>query len=132
MGVIPWGFSYAPKEVRWLPYKPRKPCAYPGCPSLTDKQYCPQHETQARREYDKYERSPHVNKTYGRAWKRIRDRYTQLHPLCEMCQAEGKLTPVEEVHHKLPVSKGGTHARDNLISLCRACHMKIHHEIGDR
>lgn len=116
-----------------MPSKPKKPCAYPSCPNLTDKQYCSQHATQMRRSYDKYERASDVNKTYGRAWKRIRDRYAAQHPLCEMCEAEGKLTPMEEVHHKLPVSKGGTHARDNLMSLCRSCHTKIHHrEIGDR
>ena len=32
----------------------------------------------------------------------------------------------------LPVSKGGTHARDNLMSLCQSCHTKIHHDLGDR
>ena len=29
-------------------------------------------------------------------------------------------------------SKGGTHARDNLMSLCQSCHTKIHHDLGDR
>lgn len=42
------------------------------------------------------------------------------------------LVPAQEVHHKIPISQGGTHARDNLMSLCRSCHTKIHHEIGDR
>ena len=97
-----------------MPKKPRRPCSY------------------ARRQYDKYERSPYVNKKYGRAWKRIRDRYVAEHPLCEMCLEQGKLTPVDEVHHVLPVSKGGTHARGNLMALCRSCHNKIHHELGDR
>ena len=50
----------------------------------------------------------------------------------EMCLKEGRLTPVQEVHHILPVSKGGTHARDNLMSLCQSCHTKIHHDLGDR
>ena len=54
------------------------------------------------------------------------------HPLCEMCLKEGRLTPVQEVHHILPVSKGGTHARENLMSLCQSCHTKIHHDLGDR
>jgi 5-methylcytosine-specific restriction protein A len=49
-----------------------------------------------------------------------------------MCLKEGRLTPVQEVHHILPVSKGGTHARDNLMSLCQSCHTKIHHDLGDR
>ena len=32
---------------------------------------------------------------------------------------------VQEVHHKLPLSKGGTHSKSNLISLCKSCHAKI-------
>ena len=82
--------------------------------------------------YEQYSRASDVHKKYGRAWKRIRDRYAAEHPLCEMCLKEGRLTPVQEVHHILPVSKGGTHARDNLMSLCQSCHTKIHHDLGDR
>lgn len=115
-----------------MPNKPKRPCSYLGCPNLTDGQYCEQHATIARKQYNKYERAADINKKYGRAWKRIRDRYVMAHPLCEMCQKTGKLVPTEEVHHKLPISQGGTHARDNLMALCRSCHTKIHHEIGDR
>ena len=115
-----------------MPRSPKKPCRWPGCPRLTDRQYCPEHEKAARQQYDRFERSPDINKTYGRAWKRIRDRYASKHPLCERCLEEGRLTPVEEVHHILPVSRGGTHSESNLMSLCRSCHNKIHHELGDR
>lgn len=115
-----------------MPSRPKRPCSYPGCPALTDGQYCEAHRKQARRQYDKYERDPDINKTYGRAWKRIRDRYVAEHPLCELCLQEGRLTPVQEVHHKLPLSQGGTHAKDNLMSLCQSCHTKIHLELGDR
>ena len=115
-----------------MPKKPKRPCSYPGCPNLTDGQYCKEHEATARRQYNKYERSADVNKKYGRAWKRIRDRYAAGDPVCEMCLKEGRLTPVDEVHHIVPISQGGTHARDNLMSLCRSCHTKIHHDLGDR
>ena len=77
-----------------MPRKPKRPCSYPGCPNLTDSEYCKEHEAAARRQYNKYERSADVNKKYGRAWKRIRDRYAAAHPLCEMCLKEGRLTPV--------------------------------------
>ena len=115
-----------------MPKKPLRPCSYPGCPNLCEGQFCEQHRVEERRKYDKYGRSADVNCKYGRAWKRIRDRYAAEHPLCEHCLKDGRLTPVQEVHHILPVSKGGTHARDNLMSLCQSCHTKIHHDLGDR
>ena len=115
-----------------MPRKPKRPCSRQGCPNLTDGQYCDKHRIEERRKYDKYERSPDINKKYSHAWRRIRDRYAAAHPLCEMCLKAGRLTPVQEVHHILPVSQGGTHAMDNLMSLCQSCHTKIHHEIGDR
>ena len=113
-----------------MPKKPKRPCSYPGCPNLTDGQYCDEHEAAARRQYNRYGRPADSNKKYGRAWKRIRDRYAAAHPLCEMCLKEGRLTPVEEVHHIVPLSQGGTHRNDNLMSLCQSCHTKLHHEQG--
>lgn len=101
-----------------MPKKPLRPCSHPGCPNLCEGQFCEPHRVEERRKYDKYERSSDVNRKYGRAWKRIRDRYAAEHPLCEMCLKEGRLTPVQEVHHIMPVSKGGTHARDNLMRVC--------------
>jgi len=115
-----------------VPYKPKRPCQHPGCPNLTDELYCPEHKKKAVVSYNKYERDPEINKTYGRSWKRIRDRYIKQHPLCEMCQKEGRLTPVDEVHHIVPVSQGGKSVESNLMSLCHSCHTKIHIEIGDR
>lgn len=115
-----------------MPRKPKRPCSYPGCPNLTDGEYCETHRKPMRQQYDRYERAPDVNKKYGRAWKRIRDRYAAKHPLCEKCLEEGRLTPVEEVHHILPISKGGDHRETNLMSLCQSCHTKIHHDLGDR
>ena len=56
----------------------------------------------------------------------------QLKAIREECRKIGRLVPAEEVHHKIPISQGGTHAKENLMSLCRSCHTKIHHEIGDR
>ncbi|MEA4874383.1 MULTISPECIES: HNH endonuclease signature motif containing protein [Bacillota] len=115
-----------------MPKRPKRPCSTPGCPNLTDGRYCEEHRVVERRRYDKFERSPDVNKKYGRAWKRIRDRYAREHPLCEMCEENGRLTSAEEVHHILPISLGGTHDKSNLMSLCKSCHNKIHLELGDR
>ena len=117
-----------------MPRLPRRGCAYNGCPRLAEEgsQYCKEHKKLMDSQYNRYERRPDTNKKYGRAWKRIRDRYAREHPLCERCFAEGRLTPVEEVHHIIPISQGGTHYPSNLMSLCQSCHTKIHLEMGDR
>lgn len=105
-----------------------------GCPNLADdgEAYCSVHKKAANYEYNHYRRDPETKKRYGRAWKRIRDRYVQEHPLCEECLKENIYKPAEEVHHKLPLADGGTHERSNLISLCRSCHMKAHGQLGTR
>ena len=115
-----------------MPKKPKRPCSFPGCPNLTDGQYCEEHRIPERRRYDKYERAADIGKKYGAAWRRIRARYAAAHPLCEKCLQDGRIVPVEEVHHVLPVSMGGTNDDSNLMSLCRSCHNKAHREIGDR
>lgn len=124
--------SYTQKGGATVPRKPKKPCAYSGCPNLTDDKYCDEHKhlgLQDNIDYNRYRRDPDSNKRYGRAWKRIRDRYVSTHPLCERCKAEGRLTPVEEVHHIIPLNQGGSNKEDNLMSLCHNCHMKIHGEM---
>lgn len=115
-----------------MPKKPKRPCSYPGCPKLTDGRFCEEHAKLEAKRYEKYDRDPETRRRYGRAWKRTRDSYVQQHPLCELCQKDGRLTATEEVHHKVPLSEGGTHARDNLIALCKPCHARIHAECGDR
>ena len=115
-----------------MPRKPKKPCAYPGCPNLTEGRYCPEHQSKVNSEYEKYGRNPRTKKRYGRAWKRIRDKYVMEHPFCELCFQRGVMVPTEEVHHKKPLSEGGTHDRSNLIALCKSCHSRIHAERGDR
>lgn len=116
-----------------MPYKPKRPCAYPGCGRLADsEQYCAEHQKIVTKHYNQYERDPESKKRYGRSWKRIRDRHIKAHPLCEECLKQGELTTAEEVHHILPLSRGGTHADSNLMSLCKSCHSRITVEMGDR
>ena len=117
-----------------MPTAPRRGCAYGTCPRLAvpRSQYCEEHKKLADKQYDQFTRASDHHRKYGRAWKRIRDKYAMEHPFCEVCLKEGRLTPVEEVHHILPVSCGGRHNRENLMSLCQSCHNKIHHDMGER
>jgi 5-methylcytosine-specific restriction protein A len=115
-----------------MPYKPLKPCSFPGCPKLTSGRYCDEHRASENRKYDKYSRDPNMVKQYHGIWPKIRARYIQAHPLCEDCLESGRLTSAAEVHHILPLSRGGTHDENNLRSLCRSCHNKRHIALGDR
>ena len=125
------GFFCA-KRMIIMPYKPKRPCSFPGCPHLTNGRFCEEHQRQENNRYEKYDRSPEMKKRYGRAWKRIRDRHIAQHPLCEVCKRNGSLTPAEEVHHIVPLSQGGTHDDSNLMSLCKSCHSEITAKEGGR
>lgn len=115
-----------------MPRKPKKPCAHPGCPNLTEGRYCEEHAKEAAKHYERYQRNPATRKRYGRVWSRIRASYAKEHPFCELCFEKGIIVPVQEVHHKLPLAEGGSHDRGNLMSLCKSCHAKLHAERGDR
>lgn len=123
-----WGFCYEAKEAACMPRKPRRPCRYPGCNKLAEdgEQYCPEHKKLVDKQYDHFTRGYNGNKRYGSQWRKIRSRYVHKHPLCEECLKHGKCVPVEEVHHIIPISEGGTNDESNLMSLCRSCHEKIH------
>lgn len=125
------GFLHVQRRYE-MPKKPKRPCSSPGCPELTDGRFCPEHAKKEASRYEKYQRDPETRKRYGRAWKRIRDRYIAVHPLCEECKRQEKLTPATEVHHILPLARGGTHDESNLMALCTPCHSAITARDGDR
>ncbi len=109
-----------------MPYKAKKPCAYPGCRELTATRFCPAHHKQDASEYNRYRRDPAHSQRYGQAWRIIRKNYISAHPLCERCQQAGRVVPAEHVHHKRELSMGGTNDESNLMSLCKSCHSSIH------
>ncbi|WP_026499311.1 HNH endonuclease [Butyrivibrio sp. WCD2001] len=115
-----------------MPRKPRRGCAWNGCPRLAEEggQYCEEHKKIAGRRYEKYERDPATKQRYGRSWQKIRDIYAKAHPYCELCYEKGFMVPMEHVHHKKPLAEGGTNDFDNLQSLCKSCHSRIHSEHG--
>jgi len=115
-----------------MPTKPKKPCGYPGCPKLTHARYCEEHTRVMNTQYNKYQRPYDSSERYGSEWRKIRNRYIKAHPLCEECLKTERLTPAQEVHHVLPIKKGGTHDESNLMALCKSCHSRITAESGDR
>ena len=111
-----------------MPSKPKRPCRFPGCPKLTGNKdgYCDEHLRMRRKDYDRYMRGYVHHKRYGSQWRKIRARYIRKEPLCEACKAKGKIELAALVHHKKPLSEGGTNDEENLMSLCVSCHEKIH------
>jgi 5-methylcytosine-specific restriction endonuclease McrA len=62
---------------------------------------------------------------YGPGWRRIKEVVRQRDGVCRRC---GK-TPKENgralnVHHIEPLRFSGDHSHDNLVALCRSCHMR--------
>lgn len=71
-------------------------------------------------------------------WLRLRRNVLTAHPLCQRCEAEGRITAATEVHHRVPVESAFMYDDkrrlmydpDNLVALCHACHVRTHTEMG--
>ena len=81
---------------------------------------------------------PNFHKYYNSSiWKSLRDWYYKQHPICEVCEAHGRVNPTQHIHHKFPFGNGKTEElkwalltdANNLIGLCRKCHYAIHNKI---
>ena len=118
--------------VKFMPRKPKRPCSFPNCSELVDGRFCKEHERQENKRYEKYQRDPETAKRYGRAWRKIRNKFIREHPLCQQCLKDSRLKTAEEVHHILPLRRGGTHDASNLMALCKSCHSRISVLDGDR
>ncbi len=100
-----------------MPNVAKRLCAHPGCPNVTDKQYCAEHA--------KLHARPSVTKQgYGYRWQQRSKRFLRDHPLCASCQKDGKLTPAAVVDHIIP-HRGDTRLfwdASNWQPLCKRCH----------
>lgn len=82
---------------------------------------CPEH--QRKREQ---ERGTSHQRGYDARWRKARLSYLKRHPLCVMCQDEGRVTPAEVVDHKKP-HRGDTAlfwSEGNWQPLCASHHNK--------
>lgn len=71
-------------------------------------------------------------------WRKLVKAKKMISPLCERClQNDGKVTPVQEIHHIIPMSRAANELEilelgfdfSNLQSLCMACHEIVHQEL---
>jgi len=59
----------------------------------------------------------------GRAAVNRRAMWLTMHPLCEHCMQQDRITAATEVDHRVPRFSGGADDETNLQSLCHACHV---------
>lgn len=107
---------------------PKKLCRYPGCRMLHTNRggYCDEHRrTEWRR--DSAARGSAVERGYDGRWHKIRAQKLKADPLCARCEARGRVTVADVVHHR-DHNPFNNHP-DNHESLCRACH-DIEHSRG--
>ncbi len=107
-----------------MPYKPRRPCRYPGCPELAvqGQVYCQVHMEWSG---DRL-RGGAAARGYDGRWQKARAIFLKQHPLCAFCQAEGKIVPATVVDHIIP-HRGDQRLfwdQTNWESLCKECHDK--------
>lgn len=90
------------------PLAPKHPCSYPGPATLTDAARCEQHRKQEQQEYDHRRKGDPFHRLYAsKRWRRVREIKRAMDPLCERCNASGRIEAATEVHHRVTVRDGG-------------------------
>lgn len=72
----------------------------------------------------------------SKEWKNLRQSHFMNHPLCERCLEHNVTTAGEDVHHLISFTKGTTDDErkalafnpDNVITVCRYCHLVMHNQ----
>ena len=106
-----------------MPKKPRRPCGAPRCPELVDTgRYCETHQKAAYKRDNQARKDKGERGFYGADWRRLRKMVLNAEPLCRHCQAEGIVTPANEVDH---IDGDSTNLSwDNLQPLCKHHHSR--------
>ena len=59
----------------------------------------------------------------SKQWRDFRNNYIATHPLCVICERQGRVTEATVLDHIVPRNQGGLNFADwNLQSLCQSCH----------
>lgn len=87
-----------------------------------------------RKEVKKDTKDTYQNYYNSRKWRSLRESKLKYNPLCEIHNYDGETAMATEVHHIQKISNGRNDAErkhlaydyDNLMSICGACHTKLH------
>ena len=58
----------------------------------------------------------------GRKWMAIRERWFRAHPVCVMCEQQGRISLATQLDHRVPLIDGGKDDETNYQSLCKTHH----------
>ena len=107
-----------------MPYKPRRPCRYPGCPGFCEQGqvFC----TEPMEWSGDCLRGGADARGYDARWRKARALFLQRNPLCAECGKAGRLTPATVVDHIIPHrgDKALFWNEKNWQPLCKRCHDK--------
>jgi 5-methylcytosine-specific restriction protein A len=109
---------------------PRKPCAHPGCRTLTEivRSYCAVHEAAHQRRRTAQADAARAGKPSRRwystaAWKRRRLNQLRCEPLCARCLSFGRAVEASIADHVDPHRERRTAFWEGALqSLCKPCH----------
>jgi 5-methylcytosine-specific restriction protein A len=104
-----------------MPFAPKRPCTWPGCPALVDGGRCEKHRRQERKRVDE-RRGTSSERGYGAHWRKLRALVLREEPLCRECAKIGCVVAATDVDHVIPRARGGTDERNNLQPLCASHH----------
>lgn len=69
----------------------------------------------------------------GRKWMEIRKRWFSEHPLCVVCEAQGRVSEATQLDHRIALINGGKDDESNYQSLCLEHHKeKSARDMGHR
>ena len=54
----------------------------------------------------------------GRKWMEIRERWFRAHPVCVMCEQQGRISLATQLDHRIALINGGKDDESNYQSLC--------------
>jgi len=115
-----------------MPTRPKTICNHPGCGRLIDgdQAYCSTHirvqswaDRSARVQADA-RRGSSADRGYGSKWQKARATYLMSHPLCRVCDGQGRVKLAKVVDHIVP-HKGDQKLfwdSGNWQPLCASCH----------
>lgn len=108
-----------------MPHRTKKACSRPGCPELVPvgTMFCKAHTKQLHKDIDARRGTAH-SRGYTGAWQKASKGYLRKHPLCVLCEREGKVNAATLVDHIIP-HKGDKELfwdRNNWQGLCEYHH----------